>query len=313
MTIDPTVVPGLLLIAAEFAALAAVGYVIVRAVLRQNDERMALAQGLVVGPALWGVITNFVLYVVPGLAGAAVGWGVVLAIGAVLAWRAHDRVRPRPRVVAAFVAAFLAIFWVALTTRQLLAVPDTAIHLGLAASIREGEFPPQLPWNPDVPVRYHHGPSLMVGLLTPPFVPDLGIVSRLLGVYAWASFVLVVVTALAQRGTLLVALALAPFLLATGTWTSGPWTWTSEAQGILQVPVPDGGAGGRPARVAGGYLLAVSWTHIQHRCCPTYGSRSSGWAMRSCLWCWSERPMPNTGRGLRTLRWRRWSAPSVCS
>ena len=75
MTIDPTVVPGLLLIAAEFAALAAVGYVIVRAVLRQHDERMALAQGLVVGPALWGVITNFVLYGRPGIGRCGRGLG----------------------------------------------------------------------------------------------------------------------------------------------------------------------------------------------------------------------------------------------
>ena len=31
MTVDPAVIPGLLLLAAEFAALAAVGYVVVRA------------------------------------------------------------------------------------------------------------------------------------------------------------------------------------------------------------------------------------------------------------------------------------------
>ena len=240
MTVDPVVVSGLLLVAAEFAALAAVGYVIVRAVLRQHDERMALAQGLVVGPALWGLIVNFGLYVAPGMAGAALGWGVILAIGAVVAWRARDRIRLRPRVVAGFIVALLALLWVATTTRQLLAIPDLPIHLGLAASIRAGGFPPELPWNPDVPLRYHHGPSLMVGLLTPPFMLDLRFVSELMGAYAWVSFVLVVVTALAQRGTLMVALALAPLLLATSTWTSGPWTWTSEAEGILQVPALTG-------------------------------------------------------------------------
>ena len=54
LTVDPAVLPGLLLLLAELAALAAVGYVVVRVALRQDDERMALAQGLVVGPALWG-------------------------------------------------------------------------------------------------------------------------------------------------------------------------------------------------------------------------------------------------------------------
>ena len=88
MTVDPAVIPGFLLLAAELGVLAAVGYVVVRVALRQDDERMALAQGLVVGLALWGLITNFVLYAVPGMAGAAVGWGVTLVLGGVLAWRA---------------------------------------------------------------------------------------------------------------------------------------------------------------------------------------------------------------------------------
>ena len=105
MTVDPAVIPGLLLLAAELGVLAAVGYVVVRVALRRDDDRMALAQGLVVGLALWGLITNFVLYAVPGLAGAAVGWGVTLTLGAVLAWRAPRLAyRPRPRVVAGFMS-----------------------------------------------------------------------------------------------------------------------------------------------------------------------------------------------------------------
>ena len=104
MIVDPAVAPGFLLLLAEFVVLAGVGFVVARVVLRQADDRMALAQGMVVGLALWGVITNFVLYVVPGLAGAAVGWGVVLTLGAVLAWRAPERIRPQPRVAAGFVA-----------------------------------------------------------------------------------------------------------------------------------------------------------------------------------------------------------------
>jgi len=100
VTVDPSAVPGFLLLLAEFAALAAVGYVVARVALRQDNEPMALAQGLVIGLALWGLITNLVLYAVPGLAGAAVGWGLVLALGAVLAWRAPQPIGPRPRVAA---------------------------------------------------------------------------------------------------------------------------------------------------------------------------------------------------------------------
>ena len=67
MTVDVGVVPGLLLLAAEFLALAAVGFVVARVALRQTDDRLALAQGLVIGLALWGLIVNFIQCIVlPG-------------------------------------------------------------------------------------------------------------------------------------------------------------------------------------------------------------------------------------------------------
>ena len=107
MTIDGAVVPGLLFLLAEFAALAAVGYVIARVALRETDDRVALAQGLVVGPAIWGVFVNLVMYALPGMAGAIAGWIFVLALAAVLIWRAPAPIRPRGRTVAVFAAAAL--------------------------------------------------------------------------------------------------------------------------------------------------------------------------------------------------------------
>ena len=252
MTVDPAVIPGLLLLAAEFAALAAVGYVVVRVALRQTDDRVALAQGLVIGLALWGLITNFVLYAVPGLAGAAVGWGLTLILGTVLAWRAPHSIWPRPRVAAGFAVAFLVLFWLALASRQLLESPDPMLHLGLAAWIRAGGFPPELPWNPGMVVRYHHAADLLVGLLTPPVGPDLAFVQELLGAYAWTSLALVVATALLRRGSWRVALVIAPLLL-----TAGAWTWTSLGDGTSAGSRSGGAASRRAWRVAGGYLLAV--------------------------------------------------------
>ena len=256
MTIDPAVVPGFLLLLAELVALAGVGFIIVRGVLRQTDDRMALAQGLAVGPAVWGLVTNIALYAVPGLAGAAVGWGVTLILGAVLAWRAPHPIRPQPRVLAGFAVVVLALWWVGLASRQLLEIPDEGIRLGLAASIRAGGFPPELPWNPGILVRYHHGANLLVGLLTPPVGPDLAFVWEFLGVYAWASFVLVVVTALVARGSWRVALLLAPLLL-----TSGLWTWQSFGPGILQGPVP----AGLPSAGLRASLADIYWPPLQWR------------------------------------------------
>ena len=68
MTVDPSVIPGLLFLLAELVALAGVGYVIVRVALQETDHRVALAQGLVVGPAIWGVAVNLIMYVLPGMA-----------------------------------------------------------------------------------------------------------------------------------------------------------------------------------------------------------------------------------------------------
>ena len=249
MTVDPSVVPGLLFLLAEFAALAAVGYVIVRTALRETDDRVALAQGLVVGPAIWGVVVNLVMYVLPGLAGATAGWIFVLGLAAVLIWRAREPIRPRLRIAVGFALAALALFWAALASRQLLTVIDVSTHLGLAASIRAGLFPPELPWNPGSPAPYHYGAHLLSGLLTPPFGPDLAFVMELLGAYAWMSFVLVVGTALLRRGGRFSALVLTPLLLTTGAWT---WPYALD---IMQVPVP----AGVPAAGLRASLMDIYW------------------------------------------------------
>ena len=270
MTVDPAVVPGFLLLLAELAALAAVGYIVVRVALRQADDRAALAQGLVVGPALWGLIVNFVLYAVPGLAGAAVGWGITLALGAVLAWRAPDRIRPRPRVVAGFVVAALALFWVALASRQLVGIPDVANHMGLAASIRAGAFPPAFFWNPEFLAPYHYGQDLLAGLLAPPVGPDLGFVTELLGVYGWASLVLVVVTALLRRASGFAVAVTAPLLLSAGVWT-----FIGEPVDIAQVPVP----AGLPAAGIRASLADIYWPSVQLPWSTPYGALPNIWLL----------------------------------
>ena len=236
MTVDPSVIPGLLFLLAEFAALAAVGYVIVRTALRESDDRVALAQGLVVGPAIWGVVVNLVMYLLPGLAGALAGWIFVLALAAVLTWRAPKPVRPRPHTTAVFAIVTLALFWVALASRQSLGIVDMQMRIGLTASIREGAFPPELPWNPSLPVLYHYGPDMLNALLAPPFGPDLAFVTELTGAYAWIGLALVVATALLRRSSGFAVLVIVPLLLTLGARTLVP----GEPAGIVEATVPVG-------------------------------------------------------------------------
>ena len=180
MTVDPAVIPGLLLLALELLALAAVGYVVARVALRQSDDLLALAQGLVIGLALWGLIVNFVLHLLPGYAGALGSWVIVLVIGVGMAWRTRQVLRLPPRTLVGFAVTALLLFWVALASRQMLSIPDDDIHLGPAAFVQAGGWPPIAPWIPDQPLIYHYGVDVLIGLLTPPFGPDLAFATELL-------------------------------------------------------------------------------------------------------------------------------------
>lgn len=224
------------MLALELWALAALGYVVARTALGEDDQLSALAQGMVIGPALWGLTINFVLHVVPGVAGTLVSWLIVLAVSVWLAIRSPSELRVPPRTVAGFAGAALALFWVALASRQLLMNPDS-IHLALAASLQAGNWPPTLPWHPDHAVPYHYAAALLIGLLAPPVGPDLPFTSELIGAYAWTGFALIVGTAVARRGGWISALVLTPLLLTAGAWGLVIFT---EVPSILTVVVPHG-------------------------------------------------------------------------
>ena len=223
--------------------------------LRETDDRVALAQGLVVGPAIWGVVVNFVMYALPGMAGAIAGWIFVLALAAVLVWRAPKPVRPRLRTTGVFAIAALVLFWAALAGRQMLGIPDVTMHLGLPASIRAGTFPPELPWNPGMPNPYHYGTDMLSGLLAPPSGPNPAFVEELLGAYFWISLFLVVATALLRRASGFAVLIAVPLLL-----TAGAWTFTGvHGSIILEAPIPTG----IPAAGLRASLMDVFWPSVE--------------------------------------------------
>lgn len=257
MTLDPAVVPGLLLLAAELLGLAAVGYVVARVALRQSNDGLALAQGLVIGPALWGLIVNFVLHLLPGMAGAAAAWAITLALAAGLAWHRPAMLRAPPRTVALFAVGALALFWVVLASRQLMSIVDAYLHLGLAASIRAGGYPPAFPWHPGLPAPYHYGADLLTALLAPPVGPDPAFTTELIDAYAWTSLALIAVTTVLRFGSRIAILVVGPLLLSFGLWTQLHYT---APPGILQMPVPAGlpGAGLRAA------LADIYWPAVDY-------------------------------------------------
>lgn len=250
MTVDPFVLPGLALLAAELLALTAIGFVIARVALRQADDVLALAQGMVLGPTLFGLVTSFLLYLIPGMAGAAAGWTVTVATVVLLARRTPTALRIPSRALFGVVVAGLVLAWIALAGRQLLIIPDPSIHLGLAGAMRAGIHPPELPWNPGLSVPYHYGVDLLVALLMPPAGPDVALTTEVIGAYAWTSFALVVASTLTGRGSWLGTLVLAPLLLTAGTWT----LLATDPPALLKVVVPAGiPAGGLRAALGSVY------------------------------------------------------------
>ena len=195
------------------------------------------------------------MYALPGMPGAVAGWIFVLALAAGLVWRATNPVRPRLRIAAGFALAALALFWIMLARRQLLGgMPDWWTRLGLPALIRAGGFPPEFPWNPGMPAGYHHGVDLLLGLLAPPFGPDLAFMNELLGVYGVVSLAFIVVTALLRRASGFAVLIAAPLLL-----TSGAWTLVTDPPSIVEAPVP----AGIPAAGLRASLMDIYWPPVE--------------------------------------------------
>ena len=236
MTIDPNVVPGLLLLALELLTLAAVGYVVARVALRQDDHLLALAQGLAIGMALWGLIANFVLHAAPGRTGALLTWVVLLALSLWLGWWRRAELSVDRNKVACFGIASLTAFAVALAARQTLIIGDAYIRFGLAAPIQAGAWPPILPWNPWQPLPYHYGADMLVGLLAPPAGPNLAFAKEVLDAASWTGLAILVGVTVRQHGGWLSLLLLTPLLLSAGAWIQLQTTSPS----LLQYPQPAG-------------------------------------------------------------------------
>ncbi|MDE2903422.1 MAG: hypothetical protein OXP73_10395 [Chloroflexota bacterium] len=256
MTIDPTVLPGLALLAAELLALAAVGFVLARVCLGQTDDRMALAQGLAIGPAVWGLLVNFLLHPLPGRTGALACWLLLGLLALFLVRGRHWSLRANWRTCARFAAAALATFGVALAARQTLIVTDAHIRLGLAAPIQAGVWPPVMPWSPWQAIPYHYGTELFVAMLAPPTGPDLAFTAEVLDAYAWTSLALLVGTWALKRGSWVGAFVVTPLLLSAGAWT--PLLNTAPA--LIQVPaIADVPGAGFRASVTGIYWPSMEW------------------------------------------------------
>ena len=217
--VDVGLLPGLLLFALELAAIAVFGYVVVRGLLGQARGYLAASQGLIAGLALWGLLLNAAFYVAPGAVGVVLAWLAAAALTGILIWK--KRVEPRPTLSAAatFAAICLPIFWISLSARQLLWIPDIGAHVPLTASMMAGNFPPAFPWNPNEAANYHYGLDLIIGGLEAGTGLGYVLVTELLGAFSVTALFLIVGSLLSRNRSLSSSVLIAPLMLSAGAWT----------------------------------------------------------------------------------------------
>ncbi len=240
--VDVGLLPGLLLIALELAAIAILGYVVVRGLLGQAPGYLAASQGLIVGLALWGLLLNAAFYVAPGPIGVALAWLAAAVLTGLLIWK--KRVEPRPGLStgAIFSAICLPIFWISLSARQLLWIPDIGAHVPLTASMMAGNFPPAFPWNPNEAANYHYGPDLIIGGLEAGTGLGYVLTTELLGAFSVTALFLIVGCLLSRSRSLSSSILTVPLMLSAGAWTLvlvGDQPWPVSA--ALPVGLPQAG------------------------------------------------------------------------
>ncbi len=118
--------------------------------------------------------------------------GLVVAVGLLL-WTEFDRpplVLPKNwlQILAGLVAA-LAFYFSAQANRLSLLFLDEPVHLGLTATIAEGNYPVRFPWSPDLASGYHYAMDLHAAVLTSASGLPVWIVAELQ--HPWLSLTLV--------------------------------------------------------------------------------------------------------------------------
>ena len=222
---------------AQLLILSAAGAGVIRSVWPNVAPNVARSAGLLAGPALFGAVTAFAMYLVPGTAGVAAGWAVVLAVAIGVAWR--QGLPPKTLLPEwHFGVLWLVVFVIALAARQQYWIPDAMVHAPLSASLLAGTFPPQFPWTPDVPAIYHFLPELVIGALNVGLGPGLALTTEILGAFVAAALAVLVVAAAADLGASRLTMALVlPLLLSPGLWTLVLFV---DRPAAVQMPIPVG-------------------------------------------------------------------------
>ena len=297
MTVDPSVVPGLLFLLAELAALAAVGYVVVRvgAARDRRPGRAGAGSRRRTGYLGRRSQSHYVC-----AAGDARG----LSRAGYSCWRwrpswsgaAPEAIRPRLRVAAAILRLRLwRSFGSALASQADVDSTHTRFTLGCPHRYVRADSHRSCPGTRASPAPYHYGVDMLVGLLAPPFGPDLAFMMEMSGrLRLDEPHALVVITALHAARVRIRRACHGRTAVAHGR-RMGPLERRADRRSGGSCP--RGPPGRRSPRFADGHLLAGRRVALFMLCWPTSRSPHSRCRTRWRSLC-SRAPLtPDAARG----------------
>lgn len=142
------------------------GIVTFRRVSSERRIELILPAGAVLGVALLVFLLNLIAYVAKGTLGVFLAYGATIFIGVLLFRKKRsDKVNfPKGKSLLFFLTSLLVwgafIFW---KSAHAPIGSDRELYYAVASTFLRGNFPPVTPWQPDVLLSYHIGPSLLLG------------------------------------------------------------------------------------------------------------------------------------------------------
>lgn len=146
-----------------------VGIVIYRFVTLSNRLEIILPAGVVMGLVIFTFFLNTISFVFKGATGIIIAYILLILLGLTVFVKKREDLEIsfnlfKGRLIFFWAASIIIwggfLYWKA---AHALIGGDTNLYYSIAHSFLKGNFPPMTPWQPDVPLSYHTGASMLLG------------------------------------------------------------------------------------------------------------------------------------------------------
>lgn len=142
------------------------GVVIIRTIIKEQRVELIFPSGLIMGISLYVFLLNGISYIILPPQSIYISY-LILFLSGIILRRIHkleSLTLPNGEVFLFWVLSL--IFWAFFLiwkSNFALIGSDTNLYYSIAATFIKGNFPPQTPWQPDIPLSYHVGTSELLG------------------------------------------------------------------------------------------------------------------------------------------------------